>query len=215
MTTAGGDGPGDRPASRWERVAPDVAGCSGGHRTGGGSIDESARRLSHEEHAVARLLAAEGHEVRSVRESHTGGRTADLEACGRPVEIKSYERAEFRGWRRPSPQSVHNKLVSGAGQADVVVIVGFGSGLTEATVRRGLARYNLDPRGTSLTTVRAVGDGFDIAWSRRRGLGRDPGTGARARPPAPDRGPAGRPRPAGATRAGGARRSPPGAGIGI
>lgn len=215
MTTAGDDGSGAGPESGWERVTPTLPGCAGDHRPGGGSIDESARRLSHEEYAVARLLAAEGHQVRSVRESHSGGRTADLEACGRPVEVKCYERAEFRGWRTPSPQSVRNKLVSAAGQADMVVIVGYGSGLTEATVHRGLARYTTDPRGTSLATVRAVGDGFDMAWSQRRGLGRDPAAGARLRPPGPDRGPAGKARSGPVAHPAAARRSPPTPGIGI
>ena len=183
MSAVAADTPDDGPG-RW---VPAGAGsgprCPGGHGPGGGSLDESARRLSHEELAAARLLAAEGHEVRSLPESRIGGRRADLEACGRPVEVKSYLPAPERDGRAPSPRSVFNKLVDGAGQADSVVIVGYGSGLTESTARRGMARYATDPKAPPLGTVRVVGDGFDLAWVRRPELG--PRPAPERRPPGP------------------------------
>lgn len=170
MRTAVGGLPTEPPeppgAGRWAAV-PAGTGCHEPHPAGGGHLDESARRLSHEEYAVAQMLTAEGHEVRSLAESRVGGRRPDLEACGRGVEVKSFLAAAERGGRPPSPQSVYNKLVDAAGQADSVVLVGHGSGLTEATVRRGMARYASDHRAPPLRSVRAVGDGFDLSWARQ------------------------------------------------
>lgn len=175
MKTGVGGPPEPPRPGQWSAI-PAGAGCHGIHPARGGQLDESARRLSHEEYAVAQLLAAEGHEVRSLAESRVGGRRPDLEACGRGVEVKSFLAVAERGGRPPSPQSVYNKLVDAAGQADSVVIVGYGSGLTESTVRRGMARYAGDRHAPPLRSVRAVGDGFDLSWARRpeRTLGAAP-----------------------------------------
>ncbi|HWG74381.1 MAG TPA: hypothetical protein VG184_10050, partial [Acidimicrobiales bacterium] len=55
-----------------------------------GSLDETARRLTHEEFAVGRQLASEGHRVVAMTEWPWLGPMADLEVCGRPVEVKSF-----------------------------------------------------------------------------------------------------------------------------
>ncbi len=135
-------------------------------------MDESARRLSHEELAVGQLLAGEGHHVRSVAESRRGGRHADLSVCGTPVEVKSFAPIDERT-RIPGPRSVHNKLADAAGQARHVVLHGTGSGLSPAAVRQGLARWALRQGAEArLDSVRVLGDGYDLAWTR--GAGRRP-----------------------------------------
>lgn len=173
----------------WYQVprTSDALGCGHLHGRAPGHLDETARRLSHEELAVARLLAAEGHDVRSLAESRRGGRRPDLLVCGTPLEIKSFAPVAERR-RAPTPYSVLNKLLDASGQARHAVLLGTGSGLSESTVRRGVARYVSD-RGPAraLSTLRIVGDGYDLTWTRRRslqlpgGLGSPPGR----RPPGP------------------------------
>ena len=126
---------------------------------------------------MARAFSEAGHDVQSVAESRRGGRRPDLLACGESVEVKSFCAAVERQ-RAPSPQGVFNKLVDGAGQAPHVVLVGAGSGLSVETVRRGLSLYEsacVERRPThqipSLTSVRVMGDGYDVAWAR--GAGRE------------------------------------------
>lgn len=179
----GGD-PEDRGgASRWTLVDPGRGWlpCSGVHG-GPGRLDERDRRLSHEELGVADLFVSAGHDVRSLPEFRRGGRRADLEVCGASVEVKSFlPLAERAG--APSSQSVSNKLLRALGQADAVVLYGKGSGLTAGAVRSGLARLVAGGRAGSLSAVRAVGDGFDLAWVRRPGIGRQvPPGAARDRP---------------------------------
>lgn len=177
-------------SGRW---VPAVAGgewpgCPAGHGTGSvGSLDERPRRLSHEEFGVAQLLAADGHRVRSLAELPGVGRRPDLDVCGAGVEVKSFLPLADRG-RPPSPQSVFNKLVDGAGQADAVILYGRGSGLTPGTVRRGLARLAAEGRAPSLSAVRVVGDGFDLAWVREARLSRSLQPALRSRPPGPELG---------------------------
>lgn len=176
MTTAdGGTGPGGLRTEGpgvWRQVQnPSTAfPCPHLHGPGSGALDESARRLSHEEYAVARLLAGEGHDVRSLAESRRGGRCSDLLVCGTPVEVKSFIPLSERR-REPTPQSVLNKLLDAGGQASHVVLVGTGSGLSPSTARRGLARYSVGDRAVPrLTSVRVVGDGYDLAWRRHPGI---------------------------------------------
>lgn len=150
--------------------AGDAFCCGWLHYPGSGRVDESARRLSHEEYAVARLLAGEGHDVRSLPESRRGGRRPDLLVCGTTVEVKSFAPVAERR-RMPTPQSVFNKLMDAGGQASHVVLVAGGSGLSAVTARRGLARYAADRRERPvLASVRVVGDGYDLAWSRPAGV---------------------------------------------
>lgn len=164
-------GDGLRPAP----VAAAAFDCGRAHEGSSGRLDETARRLSHEELSVARAFAGAGHDVRSVPESRKGGRRPDLLVCGERVEVKSFSAAADRE-RAPSPQGVFNKLVDGAGQGAHVVLVGRGSGLSVETVRRGLSLYESarsdPPAGRTippLSSVRAMGDGYDLAWSLTRG----------------------------------------------
>lgn len=154
-------------------AAPQVAAggplACGGRHAGPGRLDETARRLSHEEVAVARLLADEGHDVRSLPESRRGGRRPDLSVCSTTVEVKSFDRLEDRNGVSPSANGVFNKLLDAAGQSRHAVLYGVGSGLTAETARRGLARYWSQPTDQpKLDHVRVLGDGFDLSWSRRR-----------------------------------------------
>jgi hypothetical protein len=139
-----------------------------------GSVDERARRLSHEELAVARQLAAEGHRVRSLPERGGAGPTADMEACGVPVEVKSFLRAAgHRGGRgvnrgMPTAWSVYNKLAAAKEQAPVAVVYGRGSGLRAEVARRGVERFARDGRHGAIKSVRVLGDGFDLSWNTLR-----------------------------------------------
>jgi len=131
-----------------------------------GALDETARRLSHEELHVARVLAGEGHDVRSLPESRGRGRTADLEVCGSAVEVKSWLPLEERRGIAPTPISVVNKLISAEGQSAAVVLSAVGSGLTHEAASAGVARYATMRRSCSIAAVRVLGDGFDLSWER-------------------------------------------------
>jgi hypothetical protein len=150
-----------------------VAACGLDHAgRGAGVVDETPRRLSHAEFAVARLLAAEGHEVRALAERPGRARTADLDVCGQPVEVKSWVSLEERGGRTLTPKSVVNKLVQAHGQSASVVVYAGGSGLTDVTARAGLAAYACRSDSEQLAAVRVIGDGFDLAMTRLPGLER-------------------------------------------
>lgn len=186
IVSGDGEGP-PRPAARPPDVylprAPSLA-CGGAHSRSGGQLDEKARRLSHEELAVARALVADGHDVRSLPESRGGGRRPDLAVCGGTLEVKSFVPAPERGGGSPSPYSVYNKLVDAAGQSDQAVIYGVGSGLTERAAQKGLDRYASAPtERPKLDHIRIIGDGFDLPFSRR------PDRAIERSPRRPDRGP--------------------------
>ncbi|HEY3811488.1 MAG TPA: hypothetical protein VGL49_08635 [Acidimicrobiales bacterium] len=137
-----------------------------GHQSNGppGRLDESARRLPHDEFAVARQLASEGHHVRALAARRGQGRTADLLVCTEPVEVKSWLSQAERGGTVPSAKSVVNKLLQAEGQAGLVVLNGRGSGLTPAAARAGLATYAGLPHRARIAAVRVLGDGFDLGW---------------------------------------------------
>ncbi len=179
--------PGDPPPSRrvwtWRAIAADAVGCGRDHSRSLGRFDESARRLSHDELAVAQQLVLEGHDVHSLATRRSGGRTADLLVCGAPVEVKSWLGRDDRQGRVPGARSVVNKLLQAEGQAATVVLNGRGSGLSEAAARAGMAVYHGGAHRGIIAAVRVLGDSFDLAWTRSRviqtqrapGLGRRPG----------------------------------------
>jgi hypothetical protein len=151
--------------------------------SGPGSFDESARRVSHAELAVADLLVREGHRARSLPDGRGRGRTPDFLVCGVTVEAKSFESLSQRGGRPPSAASVANRIIDASGQGSVAVLAGGESGLSEATVRSGYLLFCQQATAIGLGRlrwVRAVGEGFDItfdpvadlraAWQARRGL---------------------------------------------
>lgn len=142
--------------------AAGVPACAPGAHGATGSFDEAARRLSHAEHAVARLLEAEGHRVAALAEG--GGPRADLDVCGVAVEVKSWLPAARRGGRAPSARSVCNKLLDAGRQGSAAVLWAAGSGLPEAEARRGVALYAALGRPGALRSLRVVGDGYDLSW---------------------------------------------------
>jgi hypothetical protein len=136
-----------------------------------GRVDEEARRLSHEEFAVASQLASEGHLVRAVSDRPGQTRVADLDVCGTPVEVKSWLSLSEREGHVPTSRSVFNKLVDASGQASACVLYAGASGLTFVAARDGVARFaGQDHRGR-LHHVRVLGDGFDVAWTRSAEIG--------------------------------------------
>ncbi|MGH9054290.1 MAG: hypothetical protein ACRDYY_00230 [Acidimicrobiales bacterium] len=178
---------------RWRQCAEPVPACGRDHAPGGGRLDESARRLSHQELAVAAQLVAEGHLVSSKPELVGRGRTADLEVCGLDVEVKSWLPVAQRDGRAPGKKSVVNKLVSAQGQGTTVVLSAWGSGLTAAAAWLGMGEYGTRSDADLLRRVRVMGDGFDLSWKRDIGIGRSaapdraPGIPNRSRG-TPDRG---------------------------
>jgi hypothetical protein len=159
-----------------------------------GSFDETPRRVSHEELGVARLLASEGHDVRSVAELHgpgAKGRTPDLVACGTSVEVKTFLPPSERGGRLPEAAKVANKLLDARGQGHLAVIWAKGKGLREGVAKEGYQLFCAAAAYEGLgkvREVRIVGDGFDfVAWPAtdvrllRRARG-GPSCGPRLRP---------------------------------
>lgn len=135
-----------------------------------GSFDESARRLSHQELAAAKLLVSEGHHVSSVAEGHgraaKGTRSPDLLACGVSVEVKAFSLLHERGGRSPRAERVANKLLDAAGQGSLGLIWGLGSGLSKAVASEGYKLFCEVALGKGLGKIRGVrivGDDFDIA----------------------------------------------------
>jgi hypothetical protein len=98
---------------------------------------------------------------------------ADLDACGVAVEVKSWLSLAERDGRAPTPRSILNKLIDAGRQASTVVLNGYGTGLTAGSARRGMALYSARPGTGPLTSVRVLGDGFDLAWTRRPELNVD------------------------------------------
>ena len=160
-------------AAAWSAAAAGALSCGREHDRAAGHLDESARRLSHPEFAVAGQLASEGHQVYALADHRPGrGRTADLLVCGTPVEVKSWLSVQHRGGNAPGARSVVNKLLQAEGQAATVVLEGRGSGLSSAAARAGVAMYASLPHRGNVAAVRVLGDGFDLAWTRARALER-------------------------------------------
>jgi hypothetical protein len=136
-----------------------------GHR---GLLDETARRLSHEELAVARLLVTEGHHVRSLATSDRP--TGDLSVCGRETEIKSLRLGA-------SGRTVTNALKRAQHQGVDVIIDARQSGLLRLAAERGVADFASRAQQGRVEGIRVIGSGFDRSYQRHDldRLGRRPG----------------------------------------
>ena len=142
-----------------ERGRP-VLGCDHARRPG--NLDETARRLPHDELGAAHQLVSEGHDVKSMPERARLGTVADLEVCGRPVEVKSFLPLAERPGGPPTPASVCNKLLRAARQADVAVLWSRGSGLAESDAREGIRLFAAKGGWERISSLRVLGDGFDL-----------------------------------------------------
>ena len=134
----------------------------------GGEAPTTSRpgAASHSELAVGMLLAGEGHDVRTVSEEK-GRRTADMTACGIPVEVKAFDTFQQRRGRPPRAEHVANKLLDARGQGAIAVIWGRASGLTEAAARAGYDLFCSQCARSGLGRIRSVrllGRGFDISF---------------------------------------------------
>lgn len=141
-----------------------------------GSFNEDARRASHEELAVAKLLVAEGHHVRTLAERR-GGRTPDLLACGVTVEVKAFLSLAERGGRPPQAEKVANKLLDASGQGTVVVIWGPTSGLSQPVARAGFTLFQDKAKTEGLKMARQariIGKDFDLTLAPSAVLNRRP-----------------------------------------
>jgi hypothetical protein len=123
-----------------------------------GSLDESRRRLSHEELAAAQVLVAEGHDVRSLAVG--AGPTADLSVCQRETEIKSL---------RPgaTAATVTNALRRARRQGTDVLIDARSSGLSVLAARRGVDTFAARFDRGRVERIRVVGDTFDRSYGER------------------------------------------------
>lgn len=119
--------------------------------------------------------------MRSLPEGRNRGRTADLEVCGVPVEVKSWLPLSDRDGVPPGWRSVVNKLISAEGQSGVVVLSATGSGLSRSDAAKGIARYAAERPRSGIHTIRAIGDGFDLSWARVPVVGRSRATDRRQR----------------------------------
>jgi hypothetical protein len=88
--------------------------------------------------------------------------------CGVPIEVKSWLSQQERGGHAPSFRSVRNKLLQAEGQAATVVLNGRGTGLSPAAANAGMAAYADQAHRGNVASVRVLGDGFDLTWSRVR-----------------------------------------------
>lgn len=118
-------------------------------------IDESDKIFSHQEKAIADLLASEGKTVKSLLETNQG-RTADAEVDGIPTEFKSL----VIGATNSTVKNLINSSIR-RGQARKIIIDARGSGLTEAEANLGLQRAKNISRG-KIDSVRIIGDGYDL-----------------------------------------------------
>jgi hypothetical protein len=172
------------------------------HQGATGTFDEAERRASHDELAVAQVLMAEGHQVRTVAERR-GARTPDLMACGTSVEVKAFQSLQQRGGRPPGTRSVANKILDARGQGAVAVVRAGESGLTRATAQAGYAIFcaHAAEKGLGrLRAVRVLGKDFDLSLAAAADVRQarvTPGTlrpeGVPRRPPSPGSRPAPRP----------------------
>jgi hypothetical protein len=123
-----------------------------------GALDESRRRLSHEELAAARVLVAEGHDVRSLAAGV--GPTADLAVCQRETEIKSL---------RPgaTAATVTNALRRARRQGTDVLIDARSSGLSVLAAQRGVDTFAARFDRGRVERIRVVGDTFDRSYGQR------------------------------------------------
>jgi hypothetical protein len=135
-----------------------------------GQLDESARRLTHEELAVARVLAAEGHDVQSQSDRPGMGRTGDFVVCGRETEVKTLG-------PKATPKSLANALIRAQGQGVDVVVDATKTRMHRLAVDRGLAEFGrrrvayVDARrlegrdpGPQIERIRVMGRGFERSY---------------------------------------------------
>lgn len=123
-----------------------------GHR---GRLDESARRLSHEELAVARMLVREGHDVRSVATGPVS--SPDLTVCRRETEIKTPQLGATRA-------TVNNELRRARNQGTDVIIDARRSGLQRSAAQQGVADFAARSDRGRVESVRVLGAGFDLSY---------------------------------------------------
>jgi hypothetical protein len=122
-----------------------------------GLLDESARRLSHEELAVAQLLVAEGHHVRSLATSDSP--TGDFDVCGRETEVKTLNPGA-------TSRTVTNALRRAQEQGVDVIIDARQSGLLRLAAERGVADFAARRYQGRVEGVRLLGSGFDHSYQR-------------------------------------------------
>lgn len=150
------------PGAVGERASGDrIVGSAGGrhrHEPGlPGTFDESPRRLSWDELQVAQRLVAEGHQVRSLPEGRELGKTADLEVCREPAEIKTLGPGA-------GSRTLTNALIRASAQAPEAIIDASRSGMSRASAEIGVARFSQRCRPGRIQEVRVFGADFELAY---------------------------------------------------
>jgi hypothetical protein len=130
-----------------------------------GRIDESERAFLPKERRTAQTLAAEGKQVKSLKESKQQGiRNADALVDGELTELKQLS----PGASADTVRNIVSKSTKGqgqqpnSGQARRIIVDARDSGLTEVQAMEGLDKVRaLESTRGRLDSVRIIGDGFD------------------------------------------------------
>ncbi len=125
-----------------------------------GTFDETVRRVSWAELAVARLLVEDGHAVRALHERRGHGPTADFEVCGIRTEVKTLDPGA-------TARTLANALRRGREQGEALIVNAAGSGLSRAQVEWGVSRFAVGGDLGRLGQVCVLGKSFALSYHRR------------------------------------------------
>jgi hypothetical protein len=123
-------------------------------------LDESERRLSWAELAMARMLVGEGHRVRALPERGGHGPTADFDVCGVKTEVKTLDPGA-------TARTLVNALRRGRQQGEAVIVDATGSGLSRPLAERGVAHFAVGGDLGDVGQVRVLGAGFSLSYGLR------------------------------------------------
>jgi hypothetical protein len=153
------EGPVAIPGARSSR--PTGPGLSGHRHPPGqeGTFSEKERRVSWEELTVARILVSEGHRVRAQREGPGFGKTADFDVCGVKTEVKTLDPGA-------TSATLSNAIRKGREQGEEVIINATNSGLPRLWAERGVDRFATKGDFGKLGSLRVLGAGFELNYSR-------------------------------------------------
>jgi hypothetical protein len=129
-----------------------------------GKIDESARKFSPDERAIADTLAKDGHDVTAVVERQGAGRNPDAMVDGKPVEFKTMKETPGSNMDSGTVKNILDKSAKGGGQAPEIIIDARGINLSAEEAQAGVQRFlgNSKPAYQSIKIW--LQDGTEITW---------------------------------------------------
>ncbi|MEU5609204.1 hypothetical protein AB0H03_10815 [Streptomyces sparsogenes] len=151
MTAASGGDAGGRGENSGDRD-------QGPAQSDRGSIDETEKPFSPKERRIAETLQSEGKNVKALKESAVDGvKTPDALVDGVPTEFKTLQPGA-------APNAVKNTLNTAKKQSRDAVVDARGSGLDEGGAREGMGKFLRNNPPGRMSSIRIIGDGFDIKW---------------------------------------------------